>query len=161
MSSSNFVPVPAAVIEDALRALRFERTVQYREVVYVRRSARNPDVMIKVYTSVRVGDSVVRPSGSDAIRVCVVFDNGRKSFGIAKLGPVHRVHSVESVMRRLRERLQEAARNGKRWMDESDARERAWHSRVQEKADFARREREQEARGFLSDPDYRAMLGAG
>lgn len=157
---ANFVPVPASDIESMLQGLRFERTVQYDEVVYVRRSARNPDVVMKVYTSIRRGDTLVRPSGKDAIRVCVVFDNGRKSFGIAKLPAVPRVHSVDSVLRRIRERLQDASKRAKEWMDESDVRQAAWQSRVTEKAAFARRERSQEAEGFLSDPDYRSMLGA-
>lgn len=168
--STSFVPVPAATLEGFLRSLRFERTVRYNEVVYERRSARNPSVVMKVYTSIRQGDSLVRASGKDAIRVCVVFDDGVRSFGIGKFPPVPRVHSVDSVLRRLRERLVAASERGREWMDGDDAKARArgqrpsWAEkalveRLQEKADFAARERRQEAAAFLSDPDYADILG--
>jgi hypothetical protein len=139
---AHYFAVPAQAIEDFLASKKFERSVQREEVVYSRRSSRNPDVLIKVYTSIRVGAQQVRRSGTDAIRVCVVFDNGRRSFGIGRFAPVFRVTSAESTLRRLEERLREAAERGNEWIDNEAIRQQ---------------ERVQERRGFMSDPDYRAF----
>ncbi len=165
---ANFIEVPAQAIESHLAAQGFIRSVQREEIVYTRSSQRNPDVKIKVYTSIRVGRTVVRGAGKDAVRVCVVFDNGRKSFGIGKFPSIPRVHSVESVLRRTDERLRLAKLRAVEWMKEQDARfgrtapartaAQAMQERVEEKAEFARRERVQEEAGFMSDPDVRAFL---
>jgi hypothetical protein len=164
---ANFIEVPAQDIENHLSAQGFSRTVQREEVVYVRSSQRNPDVKIKVYTSIRVGRTVVRGAGKDAVRVCVVFDNGRKSFGIGKFPSIPRVHSVESVLRRTDERLRLAKLRAVEWMKEQDARfgrtpapvqTNPMRERLEEKAEFARQERVQEEAGFMSDPDIRAFL---
>jgi hypothetical protein len=166
---ANFIEVPAQAIEGHLSAQGFSRTVQREEVVYVRSSQRNPDVKIKVYTSIRVGRTTVRGAGKDAVRVCVVFDNGRKSFGIGKFPSIPRVHSVESVLRRTDERLRLAKLRAVEWMKEQDARfgrsspapvtaAAAMRERIEEKAEFARRERVQEEAGFMSDPDIRSFL---
>lgn len=160
---ANFFAVPAEALEGYLQSLRFERSVYGQEVVYSRKSAYNPNVLIKVYTSIRVGQSSVRAAGTDAIRVCCVFDNGRRSFGIGKFPPVMRVASVDSVLKRLFERLQAAAARAKAWMAEEDRRngvssrdQAEWQARVEEKAAYARFEAEQERRAFASDPDFRA-----
>jgi len=116
---ANFVAVPAEAIEEFLQSKKFVRSVQRNEVVYSRTSVRHPDVHIKVYTSVKQGQDQVRAAGKDAIRVCVVFDNGRKSFGVGKFPPVLRVHSVESVLGRLWQRLQQASTRGNEWIDQS------------------------------------------
>lgn len=164
---ASFVAVPAQVLESYLQSLKFDRSTYGREVVYVRKSAYNPDVQIKVYTSIRVGQSQVRDAGRDAIRICVVFDNGRRSFGIGRFQPVMRVHSVRSVLDRLFERLQEAAKRAREWMAEEDRRngvprseQEAFNQRQDDmaaKAAFARLEREQEEAAFMSDPDMRAL----
>ena len=119
---ANFVAVPSEAIEEYLQSKKFERSVQRNEIVYSRSSARNPNVHIKVYTSIKEGQSQVRAAGKDAIRVCVVFDNGRKSFGVGKFSPVLRVHSVESVLGRLHQRLIDAAKRGNEWIDQSESR---------------------------------------
>lgn len=164
---ANFIEVPAQDIEDHLSAQGFSRTVQHEEVVYIRASQRNPDVKIKVYTSIRAGRSVVRGAGKDAVRVCVVFDNGRKSFGIGKFPSIPRVHSVASVLRRTDERLRLAKLRAVEWMREQDARfgppvaappADPMRERLEEKAAFARQERAQEEKGFMSDPDIQASL---
>jgi hypothetical protein len=81
------------------------RPKQRDEVVYIKRSTVDPSLMIKVYTSIRDGATAVRAAGRDAIRVCVVWDNGVRSFGVGKFDPVMRVHSVQSVLSRLDLRL--------------------------------------------------------
>ncbi len=113
---ANFVNVSASAIEGWLEARRFERTVQFHEVVYVRKSRDYPDVCIKVYTSVRVGRQQARDRGRDSIKVAVVYDNGRKSFGIGKFPHVNRVTSEQAVIARLEERVRAAAERGKEWI---------------------------------------------
>jgi hypothetical protein len=159
---ANFVAVPAEKLEGFLQSEQFSRTVQGNEVVYVRKSARNPDVQLKVYTSIRVGQTSVRAAGKDAIRVCAVFDNGRKSFGVGKFSPVLRVASVESVLTRLKERLNEAKKRANEWIDKNvaemarrDALRRddgvgdiAW------KNEYARREARQESEAMMLAEDF-------
>ncbi len=172
-----FCAIPAEVLEGFLANMRFERTVQGREVVYVRKSARNPDVQLKVYSSVKVGQTSVRSAGKDAIRICCVFDNGRKSFGIGKFQPVFRVTSVESVLARLKERLVEASKRANEWIDQNAERQASWEARRQAdrqrpgafadrtmadsaagdiawKNEFARRERAQEPRAVVLEPGF-------
>lgn len=119
---ASYVAVPAETIEKFLQDLKFEKTQQGNEVVYFRRSSRNPDVRIKVYTSIRVGQVAVRNAGKDSIKVCAVFENARKSFAVApKLQPVFRVASVESVLERLKGRVKEAAELANKWIDKNEA----------------------------------------
>ena len=155
--ANHFVAVPADVLEKWLSDQKFERTVQFREVVYVRKSTRNPDVQLKVYTSVKDGQAQVRNAGKDAIRVCAVFDNGARSFGVGKFNPIMRVTSVESVLSRLKERLMEAAKRANEWISQDEVRQaqrRESHPDVQAKNQFARREAYQESQAFLLDPDF-------
>ncbi len=154
---SSFVAVPAQDIEQFLQSRGFARTVQRNEVVYVRASKRDVNVLLKVYTSIHDGRETVRAVGRDAIRVCVIFDDRRgKTFGIGKFNPVLRVHSVQSVLARLLERIQQAATRGNEWLDQQTA----WQERrVQEKAEYARQERTEEETGFRSDPDFQDEPG--
>jgi len=173
---ANFVEVPAEVLESHLVAKKFSKTTCHNEVVYIRKSERDPSVQIKVYTSIRVGRTVVRARGKDSIKVAVVFDNGRKSFGIGKFTAVPRVHSVESVLRRTDERLKSAMLRAVEWLNEQAARGGGFNRpaavpacpRPEDSADAfnrewaalkdeaGRREDEQERAAFLSDPDYLA-----
>jgi hypothetical protein len=169
---ANFVEVPATAIESHLSGKQFVRTVQYQEVVYIRAAQRNPDVKLKVYTSIRNGQQTVRRSGKDAVRVCVVFDNGRRSFGIGKFPSIPRVHSVESVLRRVDERIRAAKIRALEWIQEQEKKQAGtgfvrpapvpgtddfnaqW---VAHKNEFARMEAEVESRAFMNDPDMRQM----
>lgn len=149
----HYVPVPAQDIEDFLQSKGFARTVQYQEVVYVRAHEKSPDVKVKVYTSIRVGAAQARNRGADSIKVCTVFDNGRKSFGIGKFPRVHRTGSPAAVLERTLERMKEAYRRGSEWISQQPSRD-AMRERLEEKAEFARQEARQEAAGFFSDPDF-------
>lgn len=150
---TRYVEVPASDIEQFLQSKGFSRTVQYQEVVYVLPHEKDPDVKLKVYTSIRTGAAAARNCGKDSIKVCVIFDNGRRSFGIGKFPRVHRTGSPDAVLARTYERMVEAYRRGSQWIREQAAR-RAVQGRLEEKAEFARLEREQEEAGFLSDPDF-------
>jgi hypothetical protein len=145
-----FVAVPSQTLEDHLQKKGYRRTVQRNEVVYIKRSQVDPSLMIKVYTSIAIGQTAVRAAGRDAIRCCVVWDNGFRSFGVGKFPPVFRVHSVQSVLERLDARLKEAVQRAKDWLSEQGAKEDA-----RQKAAFAQREREQEEAAFMSDPGMR------
>ncbi len=114
---AQFFEVPAAEIEKFLSSKSFVRGIQGNEVVYTRKSRRNPDVLMKVYTSIRVGRTAVRSSGKDSIKVCVVFDSGRRSFGIGKFPPVFRVTSTESTLERLQHRIMMAAHRAEEWLN--------------------------------------------
>lgn len=164
---AKFFNIDPRVIESYLAARGFTRGVQYREVVYVKRSTRNPDVQVKVYTSIRVGSAQVRGSGKDAIRVCVVFDDGRRSFGIGKFPPVLRVDSEASIISRIDERVRAAAKRATEWLDANCGPRPVPAPRPQADVDaeeaymnkiVADAERASEIRGFASDPDYRDFL---
>lgn len=119
---ANYVAVPAEAIEKFLQDLKFEKSQQGNEVVYFRRSSRNPNVRLKVYTSIRIGNTAVRNAGKDSIKVCAVFDNDRRSFAVApRLNPVFRVTSTESVLARLKDRIKEAAELANKWIDKNEA----------------------------------------
>lgn len=150
----HYVPVPAQDIEDFLSSKGFARTVQYREVVYVRAHEKNPEVKVKVYTSIRTGAVQARSCGADSIKICTVFEgrNGR-SFGIGKFPRVHRTGSPAAVLERTLERMKQAYRRGTEWISQQGTRD-AMRERLEEKAEFARREASQEAAGFYSDPDF-------
>jgi hypothetical protein len=151
---ANFIAVPAQDLEAFLQKKGYSRTKQRDEVVYIKRSQVDPSLMIKVYTSIRDGATAVRAAGRDAIRCCVVWDNGSRSFGVGKFQPVMRVHSVQSVLDRLNIRLTEAVQRAKEWLQEqADKRQR--EQDLRDKAAFAQREREQEEAAFMSDPDMR------
>ena len=149
----NYVNVPAATIEEFCQSKGFSRTVQGNEVVYVRSSRVNPDVKIKVYTSIRTGEAAARRRGKDSIKVCAVFDDGRRSFGIGRFPRVHRTGSPQAVLDRVLDRLRKAAARANEWIAENRTASReAWRDRLQEKAEFARLERAQEERAFSYGP---------
>lgn len=147
----HYVPVPALVLEGFLQSKGFTRTVQYQEVVYIRRHEENPNVLVKVYTSIRVGASQARNRGADSIKVCTVFDNGHKSFGLGKFPRVHRTGSPQLVLERTLTRMRMAYARGSEWIEG----QRALRADQAGKAEYARAERKQEAAGFWSDPDFR------
>ena len=161
---ANFISIPSHEIETFLQNLKFERGVQGQEVTYSRRSKRNPDVVLKVYTSIRVDSSAVRSAGRDSIKVCVIFDARNRSFGIGRFPPVLRVHSIKNTLDRLFERLHEATKRANQWISEEERRHgphpesKAWRERLEEKAQFAAKEQRDEEQGFMSDPDYQEYV---
>ena len=159
-----FAEIRSEVLESFLTKKRFRRTIQGAEVVYIRDSSRNPCVKMKVYTSITDGDTTARQCGSDAIRVCVIYDDGKKNVGIGRFTPIHRTTSEESILQRLLERMLEAAKFADVWIDNhlktppSGLRNNGF-------TDFNRKLREwratraaQEELPFMKNPDYRALL---
>jgi hypothetical protein len=142
---TTFVSVPAQAIEDFLKSKGFTRTVQRCEVVYIRNHDRDPNVKIKVYTSIRIGAGSARQRGKDSIKICTVFDDGRRSFGIGKFPRVHRTGSTAAVLERTLERMRAAYARANQWLREQGVQQDLfWKNEV------AKREREQEAKAFLA-----------
>lgn len=159
-----FAEIRSEVLESFLTKKRFHRTIQGEEVVYIRDSSRNPCVKMKVYTSITNGDSRVRRRGGDAIRTCLVYDNGRQNVGIGKFTSVHRTTSEESTIQRLLERMLEAAKFADNWIDHHLTAPPPG-LRNNEFGNFSRKFKEwkasrgtQEELPFMKDPNYRALL---
>ncbi len=86
------------------------------ELVYKRYSSRNPNVVIKVYTSI-AKSGTQRTNGNDSIKVAVVFDNGKRAFGIGKFPPVFRVTDTDSIIDRVHSRILDATKRANEWID--------------------------------------------
>lgn len=78
------------------------------EIVYERAHEHETRFKVIVYTSIRRGAKLARSKGKDAIRVCAIFDDGPRTYGVAKLPRVHRTGTVEGVLERVLERAREA-----------------------------------------------------
>ncbi len=152
---ASYVEVKAESIESFLRSKSFDRTVVGNEVVYFRRSKARPSVQIKVYTSIRIGRTSARATGKDSIKVCVVFDDGCRRFGIGKFPHINRVHSEESVLARIGEKLQMAAARAAEWMREEDKKLCHYDDRVSGN-EVGRREDEQEHLAYQREMEEEA-----
>jgi hypothetical protein len=159
-----FSEIRSEVLESFLTKKRFRRTIQGEEIVYIRESSRNPYVKMKVYTSITDGESSVRKSGHDAIRVSVIYDDGKKSAGLGKFTPIHRTTNEDATLQRLLERMLEAAKFTENWINNHIGIPPPF-LRNNEFGDFNRKLKEwratrglQEELPFMKDPDYRALL---
>jgi hypothetical protein len=113
---ATFHDMDPRVLERFLVSRKYTRNIQNDEVVYVRYSERNPSVCVKVYTSISNNGDYTRRRGADAIRVCVVYDDGQKSFGIGKFPKVYRTTSDDSILERVNDRLRRAAIRTNQWL---------------------------------------------
>lgn len=113
--ANQFIEVPSGTLFAFLKARSFVESVEGHEVVFVRRSAKCPAVVMKVYTSVSQGAVTARAKDADAIRVTLLGElkgeyNGKplrpKGFFSRK---ILRVNSVEGVLERIRDACREAA----------------------------------------------------
>lgn len=118
---STAVVVPAELIRAALTKAGFKDAGASagafahdtgREEVWERAHDRDPNYIIKVYTSLTRGAAVTREKDSDAIRVVVVKKDGMRFparfVGVWKSKRVHRTGSAEKVVERMLERAREA-----------------------------------------------------
>lgn len=110
--AARYVEVSREAIESFLRSKHFERSVQGTTVVYLFRHLRDPRVIVKVYTSLRVGSRYARRCGEGSIRVATVFDDGQRSFGVGKFPKVLRTGSEQLILDRVYSRIREAYRRG-------------------------------------------------
>jgi len=116
---ANYVAIPSDSLKAALRDMgggekatppsRYSSGEVYFEIP----AAANPQLVIKVYTSIPVGGGRVRGAGKDAIRVCLVWradERESQSAGLMKTVRVHRVTSVASTLKRLKDRVRDCNR---------------------------------------------------
>lgn len=122
-----FVPIEAQVIETFLREKNFEKRLSGNEIVYAFHHRYAKCVVIKVYTSIPYGGTVVREAGSDAIRVVAAYESEvaisprhgappSKSFGIYKAKKILRTGSEEAIIGRLLERMRETYLFTNEWL---------------------------------------------
>ncbi len=122
---ATFVQLDANAFTTFLADKGFTRTQSNDEVVYWKRAECNPDLMIKVYTSISLDSARARACGSDAIRVCCIFFARGKDFGICKLPRCHRTTSLESIQERVLLRINEAEAKAKEWTEREHAAKKA------------------------------------
>lgn len=121
-AGDRYVEVNSEAFEALLTSLGFSSHVANSELVYTKRPySECPELMLKVYTSIAVGDSAARGCGEDAIRVVAVWDNGatdgkKISFGVCKNARVYRTGSQEGVFERVQDRIAQADTRCKEWM---------------------------------------------
>jgi predicted RNA binding protein YcfA (HicA-like mRNA interferase family) len=114
-----FIEVNAGTFQKFLEDKGFVKTKQGNEIVYYRRHNYNKNVIVKVYTSIKIGADVARDVGKDAIRIVTIFDNGNKNFPIAKMPRVYRTGSQDAVQERALSRMREAYVLGTKWIKNS------------------------------------------
>lgn len=112
---STYVQVSAFALVTHLKSRGFWEIDNRFQRVFVKAHPDCSRVLVKVYTSIPPNGSSVRRRGKDSIRVCTVV-NGR---GVGKFKPVPRVHSTESVLRRLDDRIDRAKTRGIEWIRET------------------------------------------
>lgn len=106
---SRFVDVPAAAIQERLAAAGFElMEANHGEEVYLRIHDKDERYAIKVFSSIRHGESAARGCGADAIRVVALFQPRDKVYPIFKSARVYRTGTVVGVLDRMVERAREA-----------------------------------------------------
>jgi hypothetical protein len=115
---ASYVEVPADAIEGLLKNKGFARTTQGHEVVYERCSTRDPNVRLKVYTSIRDGVNVARKCGADSIKVCCVYQSPTRTFGVGRFPHINRVGDTQAVLDRILEKILAAAKRGNEWIDQ-------------------------------------------
>lgn len=106
MSRTN---IPGTTIERFLQEKGFVRGVRGHEVTYEKLNHNNSCAKVIVYTSLGVGELVVRDTGKDAIRVLLLgkMPDG-KWICLNKSKRVHRTGTVEAVLERMLERMRES-----------------------------------------------------
>lgn len=111
---------------DFLSSKGFKKIENSGEIVYARSHDKFPFLKIKIYTT--ISGTSVRRSGSDAIRIVAIFDNGQRNFGIGKFPRIYRrapEHlSIEEknkfLFERVLLRLREAYARCNQWLKEKD-----------------------------------------
>ena len=93
----------AEAITGCLSGLHFRKIflTSVREKVWSREHAKDLEVL--VYTS--IDGRRCRAVGRDAIRVCLVYTGGKSNRGCGKDKRVHRVGEIETIVGRLRDRI--------------------------------------------------------
>jgi hypothetical protein len=106
---SRYVEVPREVFEAAMTEAGFKEEGKRGQLMFVRRHHRNPELMVKIYSSIPRNASEARDCGEDSIVVCAVYEPPfpQRSRPLYRQR-VFRVTSPEGVMERTLERAREA-----------------------------------------------------
>lgn len=115
---ANFVDVPPCLIEEPLRLLGFDRTVEAGQIVYIKQHDCCSSVFVKVYTSIHTDGSAVRRRGKDSIRVATIYSSRVKSFGIGKFPYIARISSSDRVVKKMLTTVKAAWDRGQEWFDQ-------------------------------------------
>lgn len=118
MAGERRCDVDSASLETFLVSKGFVPTTQNNEIVYCRKHDREPRLVIKIYSSIRIGADIARPVGKDAIRVVALFCAPAKVYPIFKSARVYRTGSQEKVHDRVLERSRAAYRRCNEWLKE-------------------------------------------
>ena len=116
--TQRYIEVNSELFESWLQEKGFIRndSVSGNEVVYEICNCKNPNVRVRVYTSIARGKESARKIGKDSIKVSCFFDDGKTSFGIAKMPRIYRTGSQAKVQERTLSRMREAYSLGNRWI---------------------------------------------
>ena len=91
--AATFVDITELEMDSLLKKEKgWEKNFVGREYVYVYRTKKNPDVVVKVYSSI-TSQGINKNVGKDAIRVCAV--NTKTNKGIFKSKRVNRTQNWE------------------------------------------------------------------
>src|SRR5579863_4810867 len=118
--ASRYIELDSAAFEEFLSSKGFERSVQCNEVVYSRAHNSCKWLRVKVYTSITDGQAIARSVGSDAIRVCAAFNNGKRNFGVSKQPRVYRTGSQSLIQSRTYQRMRDAYQSCTDWLKQNN-----------------------------------------
>jgi hypothetical protein len=113
--ATRFVEVDRSRFCEALEARGFTQDIDAQgELVYVRQHHLDKTMFVKIYTSLPQNGGDTRGVGQDAIRVLLMFKNGRtqKTGCLYKASRVYRTGSEAAVIERTLERAREAYKVG-------------------------------------------------
>lgn len=103
----HFNPIPEGSIRKVLVDAGFKESKSGKEVVFERANHKDPRLKVRVFTSIKVGSETVRKKGADAIRVVLVFQDKKQSFGVCSAKRVFRSGATDRVLNRMLERMRE------------------------------------------------------
>jgi len=110
-------PIPTETVHTFLSSLGFQEIRTGREIVFERPNHRNPDLVIRVYTSASTGSRQVAACGKDAIRLVLLHrKDGERDQPIRpslekKDVRVFRTGTTEAILDRIRDRAREMYAN--------------------------------------------------
>lgn len=120
---AHYTEIDSSIFEAFLVGMGFSRALEAHgsEVVFQRASSKVPGCIVKVYSSIRDGETSARDVGKDAVRIVGVFQSGEKSYPLYKGARVYRTTSQASVHQRTLSRIEEADARFDQWANEQVA----------------------------------------
>ena len=103
----SYNPVPSEEIHARLEKGGFVRDTVGREVVYERSNHNLPELVVRVFTSAKVGSTAVADRGKDAIRLILLYRGATETVCVKKGPRVYRTGNTEDILGRMMERARE------------------------------------------------------